>query len=77
MHLIMKAEFDEHCINLPTVNEMVIILSDKYNQLHFCDIVICSCHIKGTQHDFSHIHLNHAAYILFQYSLLFSYNDSN
>ena len=76
MHLIMKVEFKECCINLPTVNEMVIILSDEYNQLCFHNIVICSCHTEGAQHGFSCVHLSHAAYMPFQYPLFFSHSDS-
>ena len=52
MHLIMKAKSDKHHINLLIINKMIVILSDEYDQLCFYDIVICSYHIKGTQHDF-------------------------
>ena len=76
MCLIVKTESDECCINLSTVNEMAVILSDEYDQLCFCNIMICSHHTGGAQHDFSYVHFSHAAYMLFQYSLLFSYDDS-
>ena len=76
MHLIIKAESDEHHTNLPTVNEMAVILSDEYNQFCFYDIVICSHHIKDTQHNFLYIHFSHIAYISLQYSF-FLYNDSD
>ena len=72
----MKTESDEHHINLLTVNEMMIILSDEYDQLCFCDIVICSHHIRNAQHDFSYVYSSHTAYMLLQYSFLFSYGDS-
>ena len=75
MCLIMKAESDECCINLPTANEIVIILLDEYNQSCFCDIVVFFCHIKGAQYDFSCVYSSHAVYMPLQYSLLFSYND--
>ena len=77
MHLIMKTESDECHINLPTVNEMMIILLNEYNQLYFYDIVICFCHIRGAQYDFSCVHFSHAVYIPLQYPLLFLYNDSS
>ena len=77
MHLIIEVESDECCINLLIANEMTVILPDEYDQVCFCDIVICSHHIRGTQYDFSHIHLSHVAYIPLQYSLLFSHNDSD
>ena len=47
MHLIMKIKSDEHHINLPTANEMVVILPDEYDQVCFYDIVICSYHTEG------------------------------
>ena len=73
----MEAESDEHHINLLTINKMAVILSDEYDQLCFCDIVICFCHTEGTQHGFSHIHFSYAAYMPLQYSLLFPYDDSD
>ena len=76
MHLVVKAGSDEHCTNLLIINEMVIILPDEYNWLCFCDIVICFCHTRGTQHGFSHIHFSHAVYMPLQYPLLFPYDDS-
>ena len=72
----MEAESDEHCINLPTANEMAVILPDEYNQVCFHNIVICSHHTEGAQQGFSHVHFSHAAYIPFQYLLLFLYGDS-
>ena len=77
MHLVIKAESDECCTNLSTVNEMVVILSDEYDQLCFHDIVICSHHIRDAQYDFSHIHFSYAAYMPLQYPLLFLYDDSD
>ena len=76
MHLIMKTEFDECHINLLTVNEMMVILSDEYNQLCFCDIVICSHYIKNVQYGFLCVYFSHTAYIPLQYPLFFSYDDS-
>ena len=63
MCLIVKIEFDECCINLPTINEMAVILPDKYDQPCFCNIVICSCHTGGAQYGFSHVYSSHAAYM--------------
>ena len=49
MYLIIKTKFNEHYINLLTVNKMAVILSDEYNQLCFCDIVICSHYTENAQ----------------------------
>ena len=65
MHLTMKTEFDKHHINLPTVNEIAVILSDEYNQICFYNIVICSYHTESAQQSFSHIHSNHIIYMSF------------
>ena len=77
MHLIVKTEFNECYINLPTTNEMMIILLNEYNQLCFCDIMICFYHIRDAQYGFLCIHFSHTAYISLQYSLLFLYDDSD
>ena len=74
--LVVKAESDEHHTNLPTANEMAVILPDEYDQPCFCDIVICSHHTRGAQHGFSHVHPSHAVYMPLQYPLLFPYGDS-
>ena len=75
MCLIMKTESDECHTNLPTANEMAVILPDEYDQVCFCDIVICSCHTEGAQHGFSHVHSSHAAYMPLQYPLLFPHDN--
>ena len=71
MYLIVKTEFNECHINLLTVNEIIIILSNKYNQLCFYNIVICFHHIRNAQYGFSYVYFNHAVYISLQYSLFF------
>ena len=40
MCLIIKEESNQHHINLLTVSEMTVILSDEYNEIYFCDIII-------------------------------------
>ena len=77
MHLIIKTEFDECYINLPTVNKMAVILSNKYNQLYFYDIIICFYHIRDIQYNFSHVYLSYTVYISLQYSLFFLYDNSD
>ena len=75
MCLIVKTESDECCTNLPTANEMMVILSDEYNQACFCDIVIYSYHTEDAQQGFSHVHLSHITYMSLQYLFLFLYGD--
>ena len=72
----MKVKSDECYINLLIINEIAVILSDKYDQICFYNIVICFCHTEGAQQGFSYIYSNYAIYIPLQYPLLFSYNDS-
>ena len=77
MHLIVKIKSDEYHINLFTANKIAVILSDKYNQLCFYNIIICFCHIKDIQYNFSYIYFSYATYMFLQYSLFFSYNNSD
>ena len=73
----MKTEFNKHHINLLIINEIMVILSDEYNQVCFYDIMIYSHHTEGVQQNFSHVYLNHTVYIPLQYLLFFPYNDSD
>ena len=75
MCLVVEAGSDECCTNLPTANEMAVILPDEYDQPCFRDIMICSHHTGGAQHGFSCVHPSHAAYMPLQYPLLFPYGD--
>ena len=64
MCLIIKIKSDEHYINLPTVNEMIAILLNEYNQLCFYNIMICFHYTEDIQYNFSYIYFNYTAYIL-------------
>ena len=40
MHLIMYSCADQRCENLPTSEEVAIVIPDEYGQSCFCDIVL-------------------------------------
>ena len=63
MCLIIKTEFDKHYINLLIVNEIMIILLNKYNQICFCNIIIYSHHIRNVQYNFLYVYFNYTVYI--------------
>ena len=75
MQLIIKEDSNQHHINLFTVNELAVILSDEYNKACFQDIVISLHQIGDEQHCFSHVHLNYATYMPLQYPLLFPHDN--
>ena len=75
MHLIIYSGADRRCENLPTNEEVAIVIPDEYRQSCFCDIVLHLHQALQQGSVFSWISPNHAAYMPLHYVLLFLYGD--
>ena len=70
----METGADRRRENLPTSNEIAVIIPDEYGEAGFCDIVLAKR--TGNQNDnFSIINPNHASYMPLHYVLLFPQGD--
>lgn len=73
--LLLELKADWCYSNLPTINKVVIIISDKYKQNRFCDIVLAYCNSEENINKYHIISFNLVAYMPFYYMLFFSYDD--
>ena len=62
---------DWYCSNLPTVDEVAIIILDEYNQGRFCDIILAYCNPEIDTNQYYTINSNSAAYMPLYYVLFF------
>jgi len=74
--LIVETGADMRCENLPTADEVAMILAEEYGRGGFRDIVLGE-RVNGEipNNGFSIINSNHASYLPLHYVLLFSYGD--
>lgn len=75
MSLLLEKEADWCCNNLPNVDEVVIIISDKFNTASFCDIIFACQYSENNISIFQNISFTTAAYMPFYYILFFLYGD--
>ena len=74
LRLIMETGADRRRENLPTSDEIAVIIPDEYGEAGFRDIVLAKR--TGNQNDnFSIINPNHASYMPLHYVLLFPQGD--
>ena len=71
LKLIMETGADKRRENLPTSNEVAIIIPDEYDVAGSRDIILADRNGNG----FSTINPNHAAYMALHYVLLFPYGE--
>ena len=76
LSLILESGADMRRENLPTANEVAMILPEEYGRGGFRDIVLAE-RINGEipNNGFSIINSNHASYLLLDYVLLFPYGE--
>ena len=70
LQLIMEAGADKRRYNLPTSNEVAMIIGDEYCEAGFRDIVLASRNSSGRLH-LTTINPNHGSYMPLHYVLLF------
>ena len=71
MRLILEAGADRRRENLPTSNEVAVIIPDEYGDASFRDIVLAERRAPTDQPRYSRINPTHAAYMPLHYMLLF------
>lgn len=71
MRLLLKIGVDKQRSNLPTADEVAIIILDKYSQKRFCDIVLACQNLENNKNLYHIISSNSAAYMLLHYIFLF------
>ena len=78
LQLVVERGADMRRENLPTANEVSIIVPEDYESAGFRDIVLAK-RINGDDDDanrFTLINSNHASYLSLHYVLLFPYGES-
>lgn len=70
MKLIMEVGADKRRENLPTSNQMAVIIPDEYGQSCFRDIVLATRNPPHERQEYTHIDASHAAYMPLHYVLL-------
>jgi len=74
LHLILEVGADRRCYNLPTADEVAMILPSEYSNTSFRDIVLTKRTSHGEE-EFSFINPNHAGYMPLHYVLLFPHGE--
>ena len=77
MRLILEVGADRRRKNLPTSDEVAVIIPDEYNDAGFCDIVLAECAMPNEPLRYCRISSAHAAYIPLYYVLLFLRGDTS
>ena len=75
MKLLLELGPDCRQSNLPTIEEVAIIIPDKYNQAGFCDIVLAYWHLENNNTQYHTVNSNSAAYMSLHYVLFFLSGD--
>ncbi|RPA93435.1 hypothetical protein L873DRAFT_1777753, partial [Choiromyces venosus 120613-1] len=75
LELVVNGGADPRRANMPTTNEVAIVVPEEYGEKGFRDIVLAKRYINGQgevmHHRFSRINQNHAAYIPLHYVMMF------
>lgn len=74
LRLIIETGADRRRENLPTSDEIAIIIPDEYEEADFRDIVLAK-RTGINNNNFSIINPNHASYMALHYVLLFPYGN--
>lgn len=72
MRLLLEIGADKRQSNLPTANEVAIIIPNKYSQKKFCNIVLACQNPENNGNPYYIISFNLATYIPLYYILFFS-----
>ena len=74
LKFIMETRADSRRENLPTSNEIALIIENEYGEAGFRDIVLAR-RTGNVDNNFSIINPNHVSYMALDYVLLFPYGD--
>lgn len=75
MKILLELGADRRSSNLPTINEVAIIIPDEYNQGRFCNIVLGYRNSEDNNNQYHTISSNSAAYIPLHHVLFFLRGD--
>ena len=75
MKLLLELGADRRRSNLPTIEEVAIIIPDEYNQAGFRDIVLAYRHPENNNTQYHNVSSNSAAYMPLHYVLFFPIGD--
>lgn len=75
MKLLLELGADRHRSNLSTIDEVAMIIPDKYQQGGFCDIVLAYQSPQNNNNQYYTISSNFATYIPLHYVLFFLCGD--
>ena len=75
LELVMESGADRRRENLPTGDEITVILLDKTDQATQCDILLAVCDPVCNSPSLTRIDVTHAAYMPLHYVLFFPYGD--
>jgi hypothetical protein len=76
MRLVLEAGADRRRENLPTSDEVAVILPDEYAEPSFRDIILAYRPIAGEPPQYNRISSTHAAYLPLHYVLMFPHGDT-
>lgn len=75
MKLLLELGADCRRNNLPTTDEVTIIIPDEWEKGGFCDTVLAYWSLEDNNNQYHTISLNLAAYMLLHYVLFFPCGD--
>ena len=75
MKLLLELGADRRQNNLPTIEEVAIIIPDEYDQAGFRDIVLAYRHPENNNNQYHTVSSNSAAYMPLHYVLFFPSGD--
>ena len=75
MKLLLELGADWRRSNLPTIEEVAIIILDEYDQGGFCDIILAYRHPENNNNQYHTVSSNSAAYMPLHYFLFFPSGD--
>jgi hypothetical protein len=75
MCLILESGADRYYKNLPTSNEITILIPDEYTDTSRCDLVLTVCKAGRKHPQIYTVNITYTVYIPLYYVLLFLYGD--
>ena len=77
MRLILEAGADRRRENLPTSNEVAVIIPDEYGDASFRNIILAEYYAPNKQPRYCRINSTHATYMPLHYVLLFPHSNTS
>jgi hypothetical protein len=75
MHLILESDTDRYYKNLPTSNEVTVLIPDEYTDTSYCNLVLTVCKAGCKYSQIYTVNIIYIVYIPLYYILLFPYSN--